>query len=169
MTNQNTAAKNLMLSQHNVNNPKSQVVIDLTNQENTENRAEPAVWMENDLYKLYESDREILLSSTAWLNDNIIAAAGNIRKQKMPLKNGFQLPILGQICAFTIEKEEFVPILNNGRGHWLTVSTMGAKENEVQIYDSLYLSVNTRVQVQIPSLLCTISKTFTVRRKIFAG
>ena len=70
--------------------------------------------METDLCKLYESDRDILLSSRAWLNDNIIAAAGNILKQKMPLGNGFQLPALGQICAFTIEKEEFAQILNNG-------------------------------------------------------
>ena len=46
--NQNTAAKNLMPRQHSVNNPKSQVVIDLTNQENTENRAEPAVYMDGD-------------------------------------------------------------------------------------------------------------------------
>ena len=103
-----------MLRQHSVNNPKSQEVIYLTNQENTKNRAESTGWMETDLYKLYESDRDILLSSTAWLNDNIIAVAGNILKQKMPLRNGFQVPVLGQICAFTIEKEEFVQTLNNG-------------------------------------------------------
>ena len=59
------------------------------------------------------------------------------------------------------KKNKFVQILNNGPGYWLTMSTVGAKENdhEVHIYNSLYPSVNTRVQVQIASLLGTTSKT----------
>ena len=86
-------------------------------------------WIENDLYSLSQTDREILLSPTAWLNDNIICAAQMILKEQSVLQNGFQPSTRGQTYTFEIETDDFIQILHNGRGHWLTISTIGAKDD----------------------------------------
>ena len=80
---------------------------------------------------------DILLHPAAWLNDMIISAAQSLLKKQNPLVGGFQPPYLGQTCAFDIQSEEFVQILHNGHGHWLTVSMLGAEDGaEVYVYDS---------------------------------
>ena len=54
---------------------------------------------------------------------------------------GLQPPCLGQTCGFNIQTEDFVQIINNNQGHWLTISTVGALKGTVNIYDSLYIGV----------------------------
>ena len=121
-------------------------------------------WIENDLYSLSQTDREILLSPTAWLNDNIICAAQMILKEQSVLQNGFQPSTRGQTYTFEIETDDFIQILHNGCGHWLTISTIGAKDDaEVCIYDSMYPSVSTIVKSQIAALLPTKNKEIKLR------
>lgn len=55
-------------------------------------------------------------------------------------------------------------ILNNDRGHWLTVSTIGTKNSdpmfhEVKVFDSMYVSVNDNIKTQVACILCTKCST----------
>ena len=49
-------------------------------------------------------------------------------------------------------------MLHNGSDHWLTISTIGAWQDEVFIFDSLYCSVSQSVKNQIAAILATTSK-----------
>ena len=51
-------------------------------------------WMETLLYALSDKDREILLSPTGWLNNNLIVAAQNILRKQSSVP-GFQDTCLG--------------------------------------------------------------------------
>ena len=106
-----------------------------------------------------QSDRDILLSPAAWLNDNIVSAAQKLLKQQLPVRNGFQDPCCGLAYAFQIMSDEFIQVLHNGYDHWLTISTIGAATDEVFVFDSMYASVSTKVKHQIAALLATQSKT----------
>ena len=51
---------------------------------------------------------------------------------------------------------DFVQVVHNGFGHWLTVTNIGADSDaEIMVYDSLYPSIGTFVQKQIATLLHT--------------
>ena len=124
----------------------------------------PNVWKKTDKYELFQSDREILLHPAAWLNDNIISAAQALLQKQNTLVDGFQPPCLGQTCAFDIQSGEFVQILHDGHGHWLTVSTIGAEdEAEVYVYDSMYPSVGTYTKKEVASILCTKKKAIKLK------
>ena len=110
------------------------------------------------------TDREILLHPAAWLNDRIISAAQSLLKKQNPLVGGFQPPCLGQTCGFDIQSEEFIQILHDGHGHWLTVSTVGAEDGaEVYVYDSMYPSVGTYTKKQVTSILYTKKKAIKLK------
>ena len=106
-----------------------------------------------------QSDRDILLSPAAWLNDNIVSAVQKLLKQQLPVRNGFQDPCCGLAYAFQIMSDKFIQVLHNGYDHWLTISTIGAEKDEVFVFDSMYASVSTKVKHQIAALLATQSKT----------
>ena len=72
---------------------------------------------------LAKSDRDIMLNPTAWLTDSIINAAQTLLKKANPLMSGLQSVVLGNTMSFDIEPGEFVQILHNGHGHWLTISS----------------------------------------------
>ena len=91
--------------------------------------------------QLSQANKDILLHPRAWLNDNIIHAAQVLLKSQAPMVGGLQEPGKGHVCSFDIEQGEFVQILHDGHGHWLMVSTVGAKNGEVHVYDSMYPSV----------------------------
>ena len=116
-------------------------------------------WIHTELYCLLQSDRDILLSPAAWLNDNIMSAVQKLLKQQLPVRNGFQDPRCGLAYAFEIMSDEFIQVLHNGHDHWLTISTIGAAKDEVFVFDSMYASVSTKVKHQIAALLPTQSKT----------
>ena len=98
-------------------------------------------------YDLTESDKEILLSPTAWLTDTIVDAAQTLLRQQFPALPGLQSVSQGMTMSYDIQRGEFVQVINTSHGHWLTISTIGLKHPQVQVFDSLYSS--------IASLLCT--------------
>ena len=69
------------------------------------------VWIE--CLGLFETDREIVLSPTGWLNDRIINAAQTLLKNQFPELSGFQDVGLGQVMNFTIEFGEFIQIVHS--------------------------------------------------------
>ena len=101
---------------------------------------------------LRNCDRDALLSHTAWLSDAVINAAQSLMKKARPEVGGFQDVLLGAVGAFSTETTEFVQILNTGRGHWHVVSTIGASQQQVHVYDSLHSACPTGSQLQIASL-----------------
>ena len=111
---------------------------------------------------LKQSDREILLSHTAWLNDVNINAAQKLLKKANPAVPGLQNVARGLTMNFDVEPGEFVQILHTGQGHWNTVSTIGLKHAEVQAFDSLYMCIPTIAKAQIATLLTTEEPTITV-------
>ena len=67
-----------------------------------------------------------------------------------------------EYLSYDIEAREFVQILNNQRGHWLIVSTIGTVHPIVNIYDTMYRSANTKVKAQVAALLATKEKEITL-------
>ena len=57
----------------------------------------------HDAVCLSESDMNILLSPTAWVNDKIVLTVKKLLKSQDPFINGFQDPSIGLTCAFDIE------------------------------------------------------------------
>ena len=104
---------------------------------------------------LQQSDKEIVLSDTALLDDSIINAAQKLLKKANPAMPGLQDVTCGLTMSFDVEPGEFVQILHTGSGHWITVSNIGMKHAEVQVFDSMYKHVPTMVKAQIASLLAT--------------
>ena len=76
---------------------------------------------------------------------------------------GLQGPCLSQSMGFRKVSGDFVQVVHNGFGHWLTVTNIGAESAaEVMVYDSLYPSIGTFVQMQIATLLHTSQKEIKV-------
>ena len=118
-----------------------------------DNRSNPPPWIAE--LHLTSLDKEILLSTAAWLNDDIINASQTLLKKANPVMTGLQDVSLDLTLNFTVESHEFIQILHNGRGHWLVVSTVGVEHPEVQVFDSLYSSSSTSVKTQVAALLAT--------------
>ncbi len=55
--------------------------------------------------------------------------------------------------SFNVEPGEFVQIINNRNGQWLTVSTVGCPHSTVAIYDSMYRCAGKHVKSQVACLL----------------
>ena len=93
---------------------------------------EPSVWVNN----LNTEDEKVLLNGD-WLNDKLINAGQMLIKESYPQVYGFQDASLGQTLGFDVLTEEFVQVLHTGRGHWVTISTIGCSIAEVEIFDSM--------------------------------
>ena len=106
---------------------------------------------------LLERDRDILLNPAGLLNDSIIDAAQKLLKQAFPALSGLQCVCCGLTMNFDIEPSEFVQVIHNGRGHWLTISMIGTSHPDVHVYNSMYHSVGTFVKAQTAALLHTES------------
>ena len=65
--------------------------------------------------------------------------------------------------SFDIEPGEFVQILHNGHGHWLTISTVGNMHPQVQVYDSAYSCCPTICKAQIAALLATVQPSIELQ------
>ena len=103
-----------------------------------------------------------LLSNGDWLNDEIVNASQQLLSAQFPYLGGPQSVILGRTLAFNIEPNEFVQILHTGRGHWVTMSTIGCTAGEVNVFDSLPPSPTTDLLNQIAAILCTPKKEIKV-------
>ena len=113
------------------------------------------------LMTLRERDHQLILKGQ-WLNDEIINAVQSL------LKHQFQIPGLQSVCAIQtltidIEHEEFVQILHNGSNHWLTISTIGAEEGEVFLYDLMYCNANSTIKNGVSALLFTNKKRISLK------
>jgi len=96
----------------------------------------------------------ILLNETAWLTCTIMDEAQQLLKSVSETE-GFQSVAVKRTLQFEIQNNEFIQILYCNSGHWLTISTIGSKNSEAFVYDSLYSNASECIQFQISSLLAT--------------
>lgn len=61
----------------------------------------PAPWLLH--LGLDENDRQLLLNSSAWLNDKVINASQHVLKQDHPHISRLQNTLLGQTLSFSVE------------------------------------------------------------------
>ena len=119
---------------------------------------EPSMWVHN----LNTEDEKVLLNGE-WMNDKLMNDGQMLIKESYPQVCDFQDVSLGQTLGFDVLTEEFVQVLHTGRGHWLTVSTFRCTSAEVDIFDSMPPAINSSLQNQIASLLCTKRKNISLR------
>ena len=106
---------------------------------------------------------QAIISTNGWLTDNIVNTAQGLLKQQYPHINGFQNVVLGLTLSYTVQTEEFIQVLHTGHGHWVTVSTVGCKDGEINIYDSLPPAPTSHLMNQIAALLATPKPAITVK------
>ena len=97
------------------------------------------------------------------LTDDLINAAQGLLKSQFPHINGLQEVGLGQTLSFAIQTEEFIQILHTGYCHWVTVSTIGCKDGEINIFDSFPAALTSDLMNQIAALLATPKDTIKVK------
>ena len=73
-----------------------------------------------------------------------------------------QEPMLQNTHTFEVQKGEFSQILNLGRRHWNTVSTIGCKPAQVKVYDSLHMNLTSSEKKKLAELLQTKSRKLTI-------
>ena len=96
-----------------------------------------------------------LISNGDWLNNEIVNVSQQFLSAQFPYLEGLESVILGRTLAFNIEPDQFVQILHTGKGHWVTISTIGCTAGEVNVFDSLSPAPATDLLNQIAAIICT--------------
>ena len=79
--------------------------------------------------------KAILATPKSWLDDLIIIAAQYMLKQQRPSIDGFQPPALSQNFSMIPPQDQFVPIINVNKNHWIALSTVGCQKACIKIFD----------------------------------
>ena len=111
--------------------------------------------------ELSKFDREALLNPIGWLTDSIIDAAQRLLKEISPVP-GLESVACGLTMSFSIQRGDFVQILNTGKGHWVTAASIGAPPCVVRVYDSLYSSAGTALESQVATLIHAEQPSFSL-------
>ena len=109
----------------------------------------------NHCMHLLMSDYEYdALLHGSWVTDNIVNAGQMIIKYTFPHICGLQNILLGLNLQFDVQATEFVQILHIDGNHWITISTIGCKVGEVNLYDCNQCeSLSASTEEQISCLL----------------
>ena len=129
-----------------------------------EEREVPDLLVNNGAYRLTNSDREVVLSPTGWLTDEIICAAQMLLLQFFPNMAGLQPPVLQKVLQFHVHSGEFVQIVHVRNNHWCVVSTVGCDCGVIHVYDSLYRSVSRETLSLIASMVYSPSSELKSQR-----
>ena len=158
---QNKAAENLLFkwrqSKVPIALPMEVIDVDVDEHKPIADASKPkmdAVWVDNGVVRLRMSDK-VILQGNEWLTSNIINAAQVMLQDQFEFKTGFQDTENGVMLTFSIETDEFIQILHNGHGHWLTITTIGTSHPGVLVYDSMYSSASSSLRRQVAALLAT--------------
>ena len=98
---------------------------------------------------MYPDDKQFLLNGE-WITDSIINAGQSLLEKDYPHVGGLQPTFLARKFQFSVQRSEFVQILNVYGSHWLTISNIGCPTGTINVYDSLpncYLSSDTKRQI----------------------
>ena len=92
-------------------------------------------WVQIFSSTLKMSDKTLLLSGKE-LKDVHINVAQKLLLYQFPTHQGLHNTLLQQCIGFWVNN--YIQILHCHQCHWITVSTIGCKDGEVNVYDSLY-------------------------------
>jgi len=120
----------------------------------------PKGWMKE--LKLISADRQILQCHRKWVNDRLINAAQQMLRKQYGVP-GLEDVSKGETLSMDVHKGEFIQILNVGKVHWVTVSTIDCNPGVIKVYDSGGKYITYRNQEQIAALLFTQQNTITVQ------
>ena len=96
-------------------------------------------------HQLSEEDRNIIIQRE-WLNDVHINISQALLKKKHPYIDGMENCVLAENNSFSIQRGEFIQIVNSTGQHWVTVTSIGCPVGKVKIYDSSYRRVLRRMR-----------------------
>ena len=108
------------------------------------------------------------LVNRKWLTDNVINAAQTLLKRAYPNIGGLQDTALAEILAFDVQRE-FIQVLNLSGCHWITVSNIGCKSGFVNVYDSCYVSLRTKEQLQQCCSVKTTNSSWSTKQFNLSG
>ena len=104
---------------------------------------------------LYPADR-LCPTNGKWVINNIINGCQQLLSNEYPHIRGLTNTSLNETLTFTIQKGEFVQVLNVSGCHWITISTLECQQGVVNVYDSiLSCSVTLRTKEQIAVIIFT--------------
>ncbi len=115
-------------------------------------KVKPWISSPSALVTLFPSDKLILESPHAWLNDKIVDSAQRIlRNQCDSTIGGWQTTLFEQKPSMFahVSSEDFIQIVLIDRSHWIVVSNIGCDCGTVNVYDSLYNTVTLKTICQI--------------------
>ena len=111
------------------------------------------------------ADVQIIMNGEM-LNDAIINKAQTLLHDPVPGVGGLEDTTLGPISMFSIQRGEFVQVLHDGSIHWVCVSNIGCKDQDVSYYDSLSGSrVSWSLVQQITSIIHADKSELVVRTR----
>jgi hypothetical protein len=90
------------------------------------------------------------LSGGSELNDNHINAAQFLLKLKFPEFHGFSHTL--KPTRYNIWKSNYIQILHCRGNHWILLSTIGCKTDEMFVYDSLYKTIDEETETTIKNI-----------------
>ena len=112
---------------------------------------EAATWIKNNNYHLKYSDREILLSESAWLNDNLMDSAQKLIRKSLGNLAPWQPALNWQRRRTPFHKvgQEHIQLMHDGINRWLLSFNSNGR---VQVCDSLYekLGSVTKICLKAP-------------------
>ena len=97
-------------------------------------------WVHIGKIVLKAKDKEILVNGLE-LNDLNVNASQALLKNQYPLVNGFTSTL--KVASLKGWAPNYIQILHCAtKHHWVTLTTVGCKDEEVRIYDSLFTKVD---------------------------
>ena len=114
----------------------------------------PRPWLSLDSGCCLSEDDKTIISSGAWLTDQHMNFTQKVLKNQFPCLNGLQSTLLlsKPHCSMVLSPTNYLQIVHTWNNHWIAISTLGSKTNEVKIYDSLYSDVDEQREDLIKGL-----------------
>ena len=130
--------KGFMYVENNTDDDDDEVVIEETSYDGK-------ITKEVQYHQLSEEDRNIIIQRE-WLNDVHINISQALLKKKHPYIDGMENCVLAENNSFSIQRGEFIQIVNSTGQHWVTVTSIGCPVGKVKVYDSSYRRVLRRMR-----------------------
>ena len=93
-------------------------------------------WLQNDMYNLMFDDKEILLSPSAWLNDNIMDTAQKLICKQLGDDAGYQSVLYVQ-KYFRPVNIEHIQLLHDGSQHWFLTYCSNGRVNATTCFEEV--------------------------------
>ena len=113
-----------------------------------------AVWVQIFNLTLKISDRALLLTKEE-LTDMHVNAAQKLLLYQFPTYQGLQNTLVQHCIGFWVNN--YIQIWHCRQCHWITVSSIGCKTGEVNVYDSLYSDLDEVTKCKTESVFGSAS------------